>query len=379
MRLVINKSHLAQALHQVTRAIPSRTPKPILYGIKLMATEDSVFITAYNLEIGIETQITNTDLDAEPILQIQEPGAIVLTSRYFVDIVRKLPQSLIRIDVKDLTATISSGSATFVLNGMDAREYPLLPDVQDDRGFSLQSDILKSLINHTSYAVATVESRPTLTGVLWTYNDGLLTLTATDSHRLSKESIPSDSQKDYALIDSIIPGKSLNELAKILPDSDSLVDILVANNQALFRFGMVRFYSRLLEGNYPDTSRIIPNTFRTNIIIATKSLLESIERAALLARDTENQVIRMHLRPHQIEVSCQSPEIGKITETLEPKSFEGEEMFLACNAKYLIDALHVILTEEVKIAFTGPGSAFVIKPVDHERHLQLILPVRFVN
>ncbi len=377
MRIVILKSHLLQALQTISKAIPSRTPKPILYGVHLMAVADHLQVTAYDLEIGIQTLIVQSEDPNDPTLQIEQEGSIVLNAKYLLDITRKLPHKLIRIDVNDLTATIHSGSATYILNGMDSREYPQLPIISEEMCLSMSSDVLLTLIEQTAFATATSEIRPTLTGVLFSFQEPQLHFIASDSHRLSIHAVQAETKYAYEKLEAIIPGKSLIELIKILPASNVLTDVYIADNQLLVSFELTKFYSRLIEGQYPDISRIIPTTWRTAIEVDPKQFTGSIERAALLARENENQVIRLYLRRTHIEITSHSPDIGKVTETVDPISFEGEDLQIACNAKFLLDALKVLNTEQVRIEFSSPGSAFILKPSTKERPLHLILPVRF--
>ncbi len=379
MRFVVRKADFLQGLQQVARAIPTRTPKPILYGVLLTAQKDRLYITGYDLEIGIQMHIENPEDKEQSIIQIEQEGSVVLQARYLIDIVRKLPHSLIRFDSQQSNVTIQSGTATYQLNGMDYHEYPDLPTVHDERGFAITASSLKGLIEHSAFAVASSEVRPTLTGVLWNYSDSKLTLTGTDSHRLSTQSTEVESHQDYAFMDSIIPGKSLIELSKILPDTDQLVDILIEDNQLLVTFLNTRFLSRLIEGKFPDTTRIIPSTFRTTIVFSTKDLHDSVERAALLARDTDNNIVRFQFRRNNIEVLSHSPEIGKVVESIDPITFEGEDMMIACNAKFMIDALRQTPTDQVRVELTGSGSPFVLRPIGLDDLLHLILPVRIAN
>lgn len=378
MRFVVQKQVFLQAIQTVARAVPSRTTKPVLYGIQIEATPNQVVLTSYDLEFGLEVTIENAK-DAEiQILQVEESGGIVINAKYLLDIVRKLPQQLIRIDVAELTVTIQSGKATFTLNGMDPREYPSLPQMNDERGFGISTAILRELVERTAFATAVSEARPVLTGVQWKYDEGSLTLSATDSHRMASYASEVETQKEYALMESIIPGKSLQELAKILPSEDLIASVMIADQQLLISYANIQFFSRLIEGKYPDLKRIIPQVFKTSITMSIRELQDCVERAALLARDTENQIIRIHLRRTNIEISSHSPEIGKITETVEPDMFEGEDMVLACNSRFLLDSLKAVPGEKVSIQFTGSGSAFVLTPTTEARHVQLMQPVRQV-
>jgi DNA polymerase-3 subunit beta len=379
MRLVIKKSELLHALQSVQRAVPTRTTKMVLYGILFKADNDKLEISAYDMELGIRTFISSTPDKEENPLQIEEPGEIVLNARYVIEIVKKLPQPLVRIDVQELTTILHSGNATYTLNGMDPREYPVLPEIEQENGLMLHADTLKMLIDHTVFAVSTSEIRPTLTGVLMKYDEGTISFSATDSHRLATHTIEVDVPKDYEKFETIIPGKSLIELNKILPDNDSLINLHLDQNQLLISFDNTFFYSRLVDGNYPDVSRIIPTTFRTTIQLDRKNLIECVERAALLAKDNDNQVIRIQLKPSFIEVTSNSIEIGKITETIEPESFVGENMLIGCNSKFLIEALRALNEQKIKINFTGTGSAFVLNEISNDQHIHLILPVRTGN
>ncbi|KYP80787.1 DNA polymerase III subunit beta [Ferroacidibacillus organovorans] len=377
MQFVIKKNELLTGLQQIVRVIPSRTTKPILYGVKIDAEFNRIRMTAYDLEIGLEILIENKDQEQVEVLQVEEPGSIVINAKFLLEIIRKLPQQLVRFNLKNHIATIQSGAAIYTLNGLDSREFPLLPQVDDDEKLTMASTLLLQSIQKTVYAVATIESRPTLTGVHFKLKNDILTLTGTDSHRLSNLKISVDTLKEYSFEEAIMPGKTLQELLRILPASEEMVEITLADHQMLIRYDNIHFYSRLIEGTYPDISRIIPETFRTSIKIGTKNLIESIERAALLARENDNHVIRLHLRPNQTEITSTSQELGKISEVIEPQTFQGEELMLACNARFMLESLKTIDTEDVSIQFTGPGSAFIITPVESDtNHLQLILPVR---
>src|SRR5699024_1555460 len=179
---------------------------------------------------------------------------------------------------------IQSGKSEFKLIGSNSDEYPVLPDVKDEHSFSLQADLMKSIIRETVFAVSQVETRPVLTGVHWTIENGKLSCVATDSHRLARRiaTIENAPPVDF---DFVIPGKSLQELNKILPDTNESVEIIIAEQQVLFKLNDVFFYSVLLEGNYPVKSRLIPKNSKTSAIVNGKSLLQSIDRASFLAKE----------------------------------------------------------------------------------------------
>lgn len=376
MRITVQKQVLQNALQTVAKAVPSRTTKPILYNVLLEARENRLILTGYDLEFGIEVSIQADPANEVPMLQIEGTGAIALNARYLNEIVRKLPHPLVRIHVSDLVVTLQSGHATFTLNAMDPREYPSRPDVHDDRGFSVSAETLRELIDRTAFAISTSEARPVLTGVLWHYANGYLGLGATDSHRMATYKTEVETRQDYALMEAIIPGKTLQELARTLPQDDTLVSVRIEEQQLLVEFQHTRCFTRLIDGKFPDLSRIIPQTFKTTVILDIETFQNCVERAAVLARDTENQIIRLHLRTENLEISSHSPEIGKITETVDLEDFQGEAMVLACNARFLLDALKATPGSKVRLEFTGPGSSFVMTPVTSEQHFQLMQPVR---
>jgi DNA polymerase III subunit beta len=232
------------------------------------------------------------------------------------------------------------------------------------------------MIRQTFFAVSTSETRPILTGVNWKIENGELNCIATDSHRLAlrKAKIETENNESYNVV---IPGKSLNELSKIIDDSNELIDIVITENQILFKAKHLLFFSRLLEGNYPDTSRLIPNESKTDIVVNTKEFLHAIDRASLLAREGRNNVVKLStIDGGVIEISSNTPEIGKVVEEIQGQSIDGEELKISFSAKYMMDALKALEGTDVRVSFTGAMRPFVIKPLHDETTLQLILPVR---
>src|SRR5699024_2943934 len=231
------------------------------------------------------------------------------------------------------------------------------------------------LIHQTTFAVSTMETRPILTGVNISLGDSVLNFTATDSHRLASREIPLET--DVTLSNIVIPGKSLNELNKILDDKEEKVEISLTNNLILFRTKNLYFLSRLLDGKYPETSRLIPEDSKTVLHINTRELIQTIDRASLLAKAELNNVVKLTTKEgNVIEITSNSPEIGEVAEDISIQSIEGEELKISFSAKYMIDALRAIESDEVTIAFTGAMRPFIIRPANGDQVLQLILPVR---
>lgn len=374
MKFIIQRDRLIQSVQDVMKAVTSRTTIPILTGIKIVATNEGVTLTGSDSDISIESFIPKEEEEDE-IVEIKQTGAIVLQAKFFSEIVKKLPTDSVEIEVLNhLQTVIRSGKSKFNLNGLDAEEYPHLPQVEENNKFHIETDLLKAMIRQTVFAVSTSETRPILTGVNWKVENNELICIATDSHRLALRKAKIETENTYNVV---IPGKSLNELSKIIDDSNELIDIVITENQVLFKAKHLLFFSRLLEGNYPDTSRLIPNESKTDVIVKTKEFLQAIDRASLLAREGRNNVVKFSTFENGfIEISSNTPEVGKVIEEIQTQSIEGEELKISFSAKYMMDALKALEGTDIKVSFTGAMRPFLIRPLHDESTLQLILPVR---
>lgn len=376
MQFTIQRNRLADSVNHVMRAVSSRTTIPILTGIKIVAAEDGITFTGSDSDISIESYIP-VEENGDKIVDMIQPGGIVLNARFFGDIVKKLPMDTVEIKVEDSRQVlIRSGKAEFNLNGLDHTEYPLLPQVSDDNVFSMPGNLLKTLIRQTVFAVSTSEIRPILTGVNWQIKNATLSCVATDSHRLAMKTAPVDLPENESY-QTVIPGKSLTELSKILSDNDQPVSIFITENQILFKTKNIHFYSRRLEGNYPDTSRLIPTEYKTNIVVEGKLFNDAIDRASLLAREERNNVVKLtSLEGNMIEISSNTPEVGHVCEQIPIQSHEGENLNISFSAKYMMEALRAVEGNEITVSFTGAMRPFIIKSEEDPTILQLILPVR---
>lgn len=376
MHFIINKNHLVNGIQHVSKAVSTKTTIPILTGIKFEINNKGLTLIGSDSDITIQIFIPTFEDDKE-IIKVFKNGQLVLP-KYIVDIVKKLPSEEIEFNLVDnLTVIIKSGSSEFRLNGYDAEEFPIIPLINESQIFNMQSQLLKIMIKQTMFAVSTIESRPILTGVLWQLKEKNLRFVSTDSHRLALREAVVDCEEELTFSNIVVPGKSLTELNKILPDDETMVNIIVTDNQIIIKSGNILFLSRIIDGTYPDISRIIPEKGLTEIVIETKDLLDAIERASLLAKDSKNNIVKLSSFENKlIEVSSNLPEVGKVTEHLTANSVKGEDIKVAFNSKYTIDALKAIDSQQITIEFTGALSPFVIKPLDQEKMLHLILPIR---
>ena len=378
MRFIIQRDLLIESIQHVMKAISSRVTIPILTGIKIEATQEGIKLTGSDSDISIESFIPKEEYGLEHVEGIEE-GSIVVQAKYFPDIIRKLPLKTVELLTDDqYKVTIKSGGAEFHLNGQDAVEYPQLPKLHTDNSFELKNDLLKDLIKQTVFAVSTVETRPILTGVNMIIEEEHLDFVATDSHRLASRKIPLNlNNENITFKNVVIPGKSLIELNKIIEDNEETITVSVTENQILFQTKNLYFLSRLLDGNYPETSRLIPEQSKTIVHTKTKALLQAIDRASLLAKENRNNVVKLQTKlNNEIEISSNTPEVGQVNEDVTTESIEGEDLKISFSAKYMIDALKIIEEDRVKIEFTGAMRPFIIRPIDNDHILQLILPVR---
>lgn len=376
MHFTIDRQKLMASIQEVMVAVSSRAAIPILTGIKLEATEKGITLTGSDSNISIESFIPAEEDETIFVEDIQ-PGSIVLQAQYFPQIIRKLPENTVRIETdNEFNVTIKSGKALYNLNGQDAEEYPKLPKLQANEQFEIPTDLLKSMIKQTVFAISVMETRPILTGVHLQLQGGQLTVTATDSHRLASRT----AQLENITINIpsiVIPGKSLDELNKILDDTEETVQISITNNLILFKTKNLYFLSRLLDGKYPETSRLIPDDNKTRLHIKTRDLLQTIDRASLLAKEERNNVVKLSTQgTDRIEITSNSPEVGQVAEEMGLESFSGEELNISFSAKYMIDALRAVECDEISIDFTGAMRPFIIRPTNGDPILQLIVPVR---
>ncbi|MGO2299606.1 DNA polymerase III subunit beta [Paucilactobacillus nenjiangensis] len=377
MKFTINRSAFINKLNDVLRAISSKTTIPILTGIKIVVTDNDVTLTGSDADITIESVLANSDEKLE--LDVASAGSIVLPARFFSEIIKKLPDKQVTIEVTDGFQTqITSGTAAFTINGQDANNYPHLPEIDGDNTISLAGDVLKEVIRQTVLAVSTQESRPILTGVHLILIENQLLAVATDSHRLAQRKIalPAAVAETH---DVIIPGKSLQELSRMIADGNQEIQLRIADNQVLFLLGDTLFYSRLLEGNYPDTTRLIPDSSDTTVELNAATFLAAIERASLLSHESRNNVVKLNVQPEDqlAEISGNSPDVGNVEEQIGVENVDGQPVEISFNPDYMKDALRSFGQSQIKMSFTSALRPFTLVPTENEDNfIQLITPVR---
>lgn len=374
MKFTINRNLFIENLNNVMRAISSRTTIPILSGIKLVLTEDELILTGSDTDISIEIKIPVSE-----DLAVESTGSIVLPARFFSEIIKKLPGKDFSFEVKESFQTqIVSENSDFTINGLDANNYPRLPEIPDDSTFTISGKTFREIINETQFAVATQESRLVLTGVHFNFSLDQIKAVGTDSHRLSERTISLENGPQTET-DLIIPGKSLQELSRIIGEGNPEVKVCPGESQVLFEIGNILFYSRLLEGSYPDTDRLLPTESSTSVQFELAELSSALDRASLVTHAGRNNVVRLSLdtENQKVVLSGESAEIGNVEEEVSFKNLSGENLELSFNPDYLRDALRASITDSIVMKFTQPLRPFTVVPDKEDiNFVQLITPVR---
>ncbi len=372
MRFKINKDKLLYHLLIAQKALSTKTPNPALQGIKIDVEDDQLVMTTSNSDISIKVMLEDGSLDVE------STGSTLIPGKYFIEIIRKLDgQSVTFSQVEDNLLRIEADHSDITLNMLDLDDYPELQFKETDQSIKVNVRTLKTIIRQTAFATSSIENRPILTGVNFTIDGDRLSGVATDSYRLSQKEIPLEDS--YEKMNVIIPGRSLEELMKILENNQSDVEVHFDQNRVLFKYENVLFHSRLLEGNYPETSKLIPAEFPVQITFNKEQLITAIERASLLSsRDGQNAIVKLNVRNDDVvEISSNSPEIGRVLEEVHPADeIQGSPIKIAFSSKYVLEALKVFNSSEVTVKFTGEIRPFIITGEYDDDMLQLILPVK---
>lgn len=364
MKFLCQKQALVDAVNNVTRAVSNRSTIPALEGVLLRATS-SLFLAGYDMEIGITTNIE---------AQVQEPGEIVLGSKQFGDIVRRLPDEMVSIEANDkLNVTIRSGSAEFHIIGISAADFPELPSVSDGMGLSLPQNMLKSMIRQTLFAVAPLDSgKPIHTGTLFEAETDILRLISVDGSRLA---IRTEQVKCNEPMKFVVPGKTLSEVLKLLQDEDQPVFMAVGRRHIVLQIDGYAVISRLLDGEFLAYRKAIPVTKTATLRVKTREMIDAVERVSLVVNDRIKSPLVCRFADNSIEFSSTSA-IGSANDVITCR-MEGEPEDMAFNSRFMLDALKNSEADEIVLELGGAAAPMKMLPADGgEAFLFLVLPVR---
>lgn len=371
MKLTIKQNILMDNLNYVIKGISSKNLIPILNCIKFDLTDKGLYLMSTDNEISIKTFIDKKDIE-----NIDTYGEIVVSGRYIFDIIKKLPGELIDIEeVMDSKIYITTNTSSFTLNCNNSDEFPDLKIEENNNPLLISKKLFKSIVNQTIFATSTQESRPALTGLNIKIKDNKIECTATDSYRLAKKTVEMEnkSEKTY---DIIIPTRNLNELVKIINDEDENIELHIFENKIIFKFDNIIMMSSLINGTYPDTSKLIPSSFETNLVVNLNEFFRSIDRASLLTNEADKNTIKLESNKDVAVISSTIPEIGNVKETIPVENKNNNEIKIAFSSKYMIDALRTLDSTEIELLFNGEIKPIILKNKDDDSLIQLILPIR---
>lgn len=369
MKFIIKKTILLENLVNTAKAISSKNLIPILTGIKFELKEEGLYLSASDSDISIRTFIPK-----ENITEIITLGNVVISGKYIVEIIRKLPDKDIIIEVLDgYNTIIQTDGSEFNLNGIDPNEFPNLDLEETKNPIVLNPVVFRTIINQTFFATSLSETRPLLTGINFKLNGNMLEVIATDSYRLARKEL--DLKDDYENeFNLVIPGKNLVELSRILDDDKENIYLHVFNNKVLFKYKNLIFLSRLISGTYPVSSNIIPNDFKIDIECNYNDLYDMIDRASLLTSDKDKNTIKLELKDRELIISSNSPEIGKVEEKVSIDN--GDSVAISFSSKYMLDAIKSFNAEKIHILMNDDNTPIIVKSDSDTSLVQLVLPIK---
>ena len=363
MKIICSKSNLLKSVSISLKAVPSKTTMPILECILIDATSGQIKFTTNDMELGIETIVDGT---------IEEKGRVALNAKIFYEIIRRLPDNNVTIKTDEkFAATITCEKAKFNIPGKSGEDFAYLPLIERDEPLTISQYTLKNMIYQTIFSIAVNDNNKLMTGELFEIKDNCLKVVSLDGHRIAIRKMPL--KKDYSDRKVVVPGKTLNEISKILSgEMDDVVSIYFTNNHILFEFDQTMVVSRLIEGEYFRIDQMLSSDYETKLSINKKEFLDCIDRATLLVREGDKKPIIIHITDNSMELKIDSA-MGSMNEDIDIQK-EGKDILIGFNPKFLIDALKVIDDEMIDIYLVNPKAPCFIRD-EEETYTYLILPV----
>jgi DNA polymerase-3 subunit beta len=370
MRFTISREKLQEGLGAVAASIPAKTTLPVLSNILIETTERGIRLSGTDLDIAVSTEVA---------ADVETPGAITIPAKKLTEIARELPPSPVKVAAAgEQRVTLECGRSRFKLLGLPKDEFPAFPTVKFDQSWRIKSGDLQKLIQHTSFAVSTEESRPILNGVLWELKADRMRMVATNGHRLAKMELPVTAAGAH-VGDLIIPPKALDQVRRLFPAEEEL-EIARGDNHLGFRSPFTAVYTRLIEGPYPPYEQVIPKD-NDKVAIADKAaLIQALKRMSVIASDQTHR-IRLSFNAGMLKFSVQTPDLGEAADELAIR-YDGDPLDIGFNAAYLLEILRYVPTEEVRLTFRAPERAATLEPEgwdDPAQYLCLVMPLRLMD
>lgn len=366
MKLVCTKTNLLNGVQTVSRAVPNKTTMSILECILIDASNNMITLTANDMDLGIETIIEG---------DVREEGLIAIDAKIFLEIVRKLPDSDVRIETdSSYKVTITCEKAKFNIMGKSGEDFSYLPIVEKENSVVISQFTLKELVRQTIFSISDNDSNKLMTGELFEINGDELKVVSSDGHRISIRKV--QLRDTYNATKVVVPGKTLNEVSKILPgEAEGILNIYFTSRHIVFSFDNTTVVSRLIEGEYFNIDRMLSSDYETKVKINKKEFLNCIDRATLLTREGDRKPVVMNIMDGAMELKIDSA-LGSMNEDIDIEK-QGKNLMIGFNPKFLIDALRVIDDEEIDLYMVNPKAPCFIKN-EEQSYIYLILPVSLV-
>jgi DNA polymerase-3 subunit beta len=370
MRFTISREKLQDALAAVTASVPAKTTLPVLANVLLETTDRGVRCSATDLDIAVTTEVA---------ADVETAGAVTVPAKKLAEIARELPPSSVRITAAgEQRVSLECGRARFKLLGLPRDEFPSFPTVNFGSAWRIRSGEVHKLIQHTSFAVSTEESRPILNGVLWELRPDHMRMVATNGHRLARMEVDASAGANSSA-EFIVPPKALEQVRRLFPADEDL-EIGRGENHLGFRSPVTSVFTRLIEGPYPNYEQVIPKDNDRVAITDKVGLMSALKRMAVVASDQTHRV-RMALNAGMAKFSVQTPDLGEAQDELAVR-YTGDPLEIGFNGAYLLEILRYMPTDEVRLTFKAPERAATIEPegwADSARYLCLLMPLRLVD
>lgn len=366
MKLSCTQENLKKGLNFVSHIASKNISLPILSNVLLKAGKGGLEMLTTNLEIGIICQVRG---------KIEKEGSFTVQAKILNDYISLLPNDRIDIELIDKELKIQSKYSKTIIKGMDASEFPIIPQVEAKDEYLVKIRDFKETLARVAFAVAFDESRPEINGVYMNFYNHQLTMAATDSYRLAEKTISLEkaSGKKQGVI---VPLKTTQELIRILGDDDEVLTIIISENQIQFTFGEVKLISRLVEGQYPDYKQIIPKEYQTKVTANAQEFIKTVKAASLFCKTGVNDVA-LQITPAEkgINVLATNVQIGENISSL-PAEIEGEEINIVFNYRYLLDGLQNIETDEVVLEINTNVNPGLLRPKGDKNYFYIIMPIK---
>ena len=360
----VERASLLDAVSRLQRVVGSKTSMPVLEGILISAEQGKVTLIAYNLEMGMKKEI---------YAKCDEAGDIVINARLLADILRRMNGIQVEISADSkLNCNIKSGEATFDIMGMAATDFPEMPTVNNENKLNIKGQTLSEMVKGTIFAAAQTEgSRPILTGLNISVNEGELQLVGIDGYRLAIRKQKVEIEKN---IDFTLSAKAIGEVTKLITDENEDIEINVGERLISFNVEGYIFISRLFEGEFVNYRKTLPSGYTQTVTVNTRDLINTIERVSLLISESFSTPVRCYFNELNVVFTC-ATSMGRATETFNTK-LEGENFEIGLNSRYLLEALRVIDDENIKILFNGSNAGVIISPIENDDFTYMIMPMR---